>query len=53
MNFRRIGSAAAAVTLALGLTACGNDDGGENQLRIGIKFDQPGLGLKVGITCLC
>jgi glutamate transport system substrate-binding protein len=48
MNFRRIGSAAAAVTLALGLAACGNDDGGENQLRIGIKFDQPGLGLKVG-----
>lgn len=49
MNIRRIGSAAAAVTLALGLAACGSsDDGGEGQLKIGIKFDQPGLGLKEG-----
>lgn len=48
MNIRRIGSAAAAVTLALGLAACGGSDGGEDQLKIGIKYDQPGLGLKEG-----
>lgn len=49
MNIRRIGAATAAVALALGLTACSSDDGGgEGQLKIGIKFDQPGLGLKEG-----
>ena len=48
MNIRRIGSAAAAVTLALGLAACGGSDDGGNGLKIGIKFDQPGLGLKEG-----
>ena len=50
MNIRRIGAAAAAVSLALGLSACGSDDGGDggNQLKVGIKFDQPGLGLKEG-----
>lgn len=47
MNIRRIGAAAAAVSLALGLSACGSDDGGD-QLKVGIKFDQPGLGLKEG-----
>lgn len=47
MKFRRIGAAAAAVTLALGLAACGSDDGGD-KLKIGIKYDQPGLGLKEG-----
>jgi glutamate transport system substrate-binding protein len=46
---------AAAAVLALGLSACGSDDGGSDGgadggsgLKIGIKFDQPGLGLKVG-----
>lgn len=51
MNIRRIGAATAAVTLALGLSACGgsSDDGsGGDSLKIGIKFDQPGLGLKEG-----
>ena len=48
MNIRRIGAATAAVALALGLTACSSDDGGEGQLKVGIKFDQPGLGLKEG-----
>lgn len=48
MNIRRIGAAAAAATLALGLAACGSDDGGGDRLKIGIKFDQPGLGLKEG-----
>lgn len=48
MNIRRIGSAAAAITLALGLAACGGSDDGGEKLKIGIKFDQPGLGLKEG-----
>ena len=60
MNARRIGAIGAAVALALGLSACGSDDGGDGaasdggattsskQLKIGIKFDQPGLGLKKG-----
>ena len=50
MNIRRIGAAAAAVSLALGLSACGSDDGGDGgiQLKVGINFYQPGLGLKEG-----
>ena len=49
MNIRRIGAATAAVALALGVSACGSDDGGgEDQLKVGIKFDQPGLGMKEG-----
>ena len=60
MNARRIGALGAAAALALGLTACGSsdsDDGGNagsggdsagKKLKIGIKFDQPGLGLKKG-----
>ncbi|MDK1476433.1 glutamate ABC transporter substrate-binding protein [Streptomyces sp. 549] len=42
---------ATAVTLGLSLTACGGDSGsgdgdGNDKVTIGIKFDQPGLGLK-------
>jgi glutamate transport system substrate-binding protein len=55
MKARRLGAAAAAATLALTLAACGSSDGGGNGgdsggkgLKIGIKFDQPGLGLKKG-----
>ncbi|EAP99450.1 glutamate-binding protein of ABC transporter system [Janibacter sp. HTCC2649] len=56
MNARRIGAIAAAAALALGLTACGDsaDDGdtgstsSAGKIKIGIKFDQPGLGLKSG-----
>ncbi|MFC7488205.1 glutamate ABC transporter substrate-binding protein [Knoellia sp. CPCC 206453] len=57
MNARRIGAIGAAAALAFGLAACGSDDGGDNaggggdagkKLKIGIKFDQPGLGLKKG-----
>jgi glutamate transport system substrate-binding protein len=58
MRTRRIGAVAAVAALALGLTACGSDDGGGGSggsggsggggLKIGIKFDQPGLGLKQG-----
>ncbi|WP_282696065.1 glutamate ABC transporter substrate-binding protein [Streptomyces sp. CC208A] len=41
-------AAAAAVVLALTATACGGSDSGSNgdKITIGIKFDQPGLGLK-------
>lgn len=56
MNARRIAAIGAAAALALGLAACGSDDGGDagsggsagKKLKIGIKFDQPGLGLKKG-----
>ena len=58
MTTRRMMVAAAAV-LALGLSACGSDepdtgsgtgtgDAGGGGLKVGIKFDQPGLGLKQG-----
>ncbi|MCT2590571.1 glutamate ABC transporter substrate-binding protein [Streptomyces sp. N2-109] len=50
MNLRKASmSAAAALALALTATACGGDsDSGSDgdSLTIGIKFDQPGLGLK-------
>ncbi|MFF3325139.1 glutamate ABC transporter substrate-binding protein [Streptomyces sp. NPDC002889] len=51
----RMVTAAAAAALALSLTtACGSDgdgsssgsDGGDKKITVGIKFDQPGLGLK-------
>jgi len=53
MQLRKVTAASAAVlALALTATACGSDDkddaagsGGE-KIRIGIKIDQPGLGLK-------
>lgn len=54
MKARRLGAVAAAATLALTLAACGSDSGGgggtggDDGLKIGIKFDQPGLGLKKG-----
>ncbi|GGM81809.1 MULTISPECIES: glutamate ABC transporter substrate-binding protein [Terrabacter] len=55
MKARRLGAVAAAATLALTLAACGSSDSGGNAgssggkgLKIGIKFDQPGLGLKKG-----
>jgi glutamate transport system substrate-binding protein len=60
MSNRRMGAAAATAALALALAACGSDagdtgtdagasaSGGASGLKIGIKFDQPGLGLKKG-----
>ena len=55
MTTRRMSMVAAAAVLALGLSACGSDseeaDGGSEggaSLKVGIKFDQPGLGLKQG-----
>lgn len=54
MNPRRIVAVLATAGLAVGLTACGGDSGdsgsggGSDSVKIGIKFDQPGLGLKSG-----
>src|SRR5689334_12583787 len=54
MKARRLGALAAAATLALTMAACGSGDkasggaSGGKGLKIGIKFDQPGLGLKKG-----
>ncbi|MFC7594097.1 glutamate ABC transporter substrate-binding protein [Terrabacter sp. GCM10028922] len=54
MKARRLGAVAAAATLALTLAACGSGGGGgagaggDGGLKIGIKFDQPGLSLKKG-----
>ena len=56
MKVRQIGAVAAASVLALALAACGDSakdsgsggGGGGGSFKIGIKFDQPGLGLKQG-----
>lgn len=59
MNARRFGAATGALALMLGLAACGGDDsssgggggdgdGGSDTITIGIKVDQPGLGLQEG-----
>jgi len=51
MRFR-ISAAAVVAVVALGLVACGDDNSnggsGGDAFKIGIKFDQPGLGLKEG-----
>ena len=54
MKLRKVTAASAAVlALAVGATACGssNNDsssssGGGKKIKIGIKYDQPGIGLK-------
>ncbi|MET8974755.1 glutamate ABC transporter substrate-binding protein [Streptomyces sp. NPDC004539] len=58
MKLRKVTAASAAVlALALAATACGSDkkdddtnssssSGGGSKIKIGIKYDQPGLGLK-------
>ncbi|MCT7355559.1 glutamate ABC transporter substrate-binding protein [Streptomyces sp. 15-116A] len=56
MKLRKVTAASAAViALAFTATACGGDDGGDSngsgsgggdKIKIGIKYDQPGLGLK-------
>ncbi|GAA3295104.1 glutamate ABC transporter substrate-binding protein [Streptomyces cinereospinus] len=54
MKLRKVSAAAAAaLVLSLTATACGSDDGdsdsgsgGGDTIKIGIKYDQPGLGLK-------
>ncbi|RGC70130.1 ABC transporter glutamine-binding protein GlnH precursor [Micromonospora sp. MW-13] len=65
MRIKRVAAVAAAATLALGMTACGGDDGdgsgsgskglvgkaqSQKKLVIGVKADQPGLGLQTGST---
>ena len=60
MTVRQIGAITAATVLALGLAACGDSGsssggsgssgGGGGTFKVGIKFDQPGLGLKEGST---
>ncbi|WP_028797212.1 glutamate ABC transporter substrate-binding protein [Streptomyces purpureus] len=39
-------AAAAALALALSVAACGGDGDAGSKITIGIKYDQPGLGLK-------
>lgn len=56
MKLRKVTAASATVlALALSATACGSDsgkdggsgeDGGDKKITVGIKYDQPGLGLK-------
>ncbi|MCG7203480.1 MULTISPECIES: glutamate ABC transporter substrate-binding protein [Streptomyces] len=53
MQLRKVTAASAAVlALALSATACGSSDkddsgsSGGGKIKVGIKFDQPGLGLK-------
>ncbi|MFZ1287009.1 MAG: glutamate ABC transporter substrate-binding protein [Candidatus Phosphoribacter sp.] len=53
MKFGRFTVAAVAVTAGLGLAGCGGGSAtpgasGGGTVKIGIKFDQPGLGLKAG-----
>jgi glutamate transport system substrate-binding protein len=54
LRSRALGAAALAATTALILTGCGGggdsgDDGGDgDSVRIGIKYDQPGLGYQDG-----
>ena len=58
MKVRQIGALTAATVVALGLAACGDSGngggsgggggGGGGSWKVGIKFDQPGLGLKEG-----
>lgn len=51
MKIRTTAAAAIAVTMSLSLAACGGSSSGsgsDNKIKIGIKFDQPGLGFKDG-----
>jgi hypothetical protein len=52
MKLRRTTIAATAVVAAVGLAACGGSGGSSGgsggAFKIGIKFDQPGMGLKEG-----
>lgn len=46
---KSLGALAGALVLAVSLSACGASGGStDGKVVIGIKFDQPGLGLKVG-----
>lgn len=54
MTAKKLAIGALAGVLMLSLAACGSDStgstAGSNTIKIGIKFDQPGLGLKQGDT---
>lgn len=53
MTIRRLAALSAALVLTVGLSACAGGvsrAGGGAKLRIGIKFDEPGLGFKRGST---
>ena len=54
MNVRAAAAAASAILVATGLAACGSGTSGGgsggDSVKVGIKFDQPGLGLKEGNT---
>lgn len=53
-SFRVLGAGLAAGALLVSAAACGSDSSGGggdgNTVRVGIKFDQPGMGLKEGDT---
>ncbi|MFK0257835.1 glutamate ABC transporter substrate-binding protein [Streptomyces sp. NPDC090445] len=46
MRVPKAGAMAAVVGLALTATGCGGDEGPQGTLSVGIKFDQPGVGLR-------
>jgi glutamate transport system substrate-binding protein len=53
MKFRQLGAVSAAALVAISVAACGDSGsgsggGGSGAFKVGIKFDQPGLGLKEG-----
>lgn len=56
MKIKKIAAVAAGLTLTLSMAACnaqegvpgGSSDGAGKPIKIGIKYDQPGLGLKEG-----
>ncbi|MEI2732430.1 MAG: glutamate ABC transporter substrate-binding protein [Dermatophilaceae bacterium] len=54
MKFGRMKAVAVAAVAGLALAACGSSSGGSGSssgggtVKVGIKFDQPGLGLKAG-----
>ncbi|MBT2545353.1 glutamate ABC transporter substrate-binding protein [Streptomyces sp. ISL-44] len=46
MKVPQAGAVAAVIALALTTSGCGGDDQAKGTLSIGIKFDQPGIGLR-------
>ncbi|MFE9629984.1 glutamate ABC transporter substrate-binding protein [Streptomyces sp. NPDC006463] len=46
MKVPQAGAVAAVIVLALTTSGCGSDDEAKGTLSVGIKFDQPGIGLR-------
>ncbi|MFD9333259.1 glutamate ABC transporter substrate-binding protein [Streptomyces sp. NPDC060028] len=46
MKVPKAGAVAAVIGLVLTASGCGGDDGGKGTIAIGIKFDQPGVGMR-------